>query len=175
MNAINCSATRSKTFHRGINQGIDLGGIESGIGGIQFKIGFHHQHCLDTVLVYFNGRPDTFDIGVLNRHGVHSLWSPRSIPQLQARPRPPQAFLCSLSDDFRSKYLLVLDEDTGNEVGNVRLGGTAMDSFGGIDIWLFDGKYQTRVQGYDTAVGFVLGVESVLNHSLDPQFAAKAA
>jgi hypothetical protein len=27
MNAINCSATRSKTFHRGVNQGIDLGGI----------------------------------------------------------------------------------------------------------------------------------------------------
>src|SRR5512135_3178860 len=75
VNAINSSAARTKTFHRGINQGINLGDIKSGIGGIQFKIGFHHQHCLDTVLVYFNGRLDTFDIGVLNRHGVPSLWS----------------------------------------------------------------------------------------------------
>ena len=47
-----------------------------------------------------------------------------------------------------------------------------MDSSGGIDIWLFDGKYQTRVQGYDTAVGFVLGVESVMNHL--EEFASKA-
>src|SRR6516164_10055258 len=87
MNAIDCSATRGKTFRRGINQGINLGDIKIGIGGIQFKIGFHHQHRLDTVLVYFNGRPDTFDIGVLNRHGVYSLWSTRSILQLSARPR----------------------------------------------------------------------------------------
>jgi hypothetical protein len=50
-----------------------------------------------------------------------------------------------------------------------------VDSSGGIDIWLFDGKYQTRVEHYDIAVGFVLGVESVLNHRADPQFASKAA
>jgi hypothetical protein len=79
------------------------------------------------------------------------------------------------SDDFRSNYLRVLDEDTGKEVGIIRLGGGGVDSSGGIDIWLFDGKYQTRVKRYDTAVGFVLGVEAVLNHRADPQFASKAA
>ena len=75
-------------------------------------------------------------------------------------------------DDFRSKCLRVLDEDTGKEVGTIQLGGTGVDSSGGIgiDIWLFDGKYQTRVNGYDTAVGFVLGVQSVLNHREDLQF-----
>jgi hypothetical protein len=50
-----------------------------------------------------------------------------------------------------------------------------VDSSGGIDIWLFDGKYQTRVKHYDTAVGFVLGVESVLNRREELQFASKAA
>ena len=81
------------------------------------------------------------------------------------------------SDDFRSNCLLVLDEDTGKEVGTIRLGGAGADSSGGIDIWLFDGKYQTRVKRYDTAVGFVLGVESVLNHleDLQFQFASQAA
>ena len=77
------------------------------------------------------------------------------------------------SDDFRS--LRVLDEETGKDVGIIRLGGAGADSNGGIDIWLFDGKYQTRVEHYDIAVGFVLGVESVLNHRADPQFASKAA
>jgi hypothetical protein len=72
---------------------------------------------------------------------------------------------------FISNHLLVLDEDTGKEVGVIRLGGNKVDSSGSIDIWLFDGKFQTRVERYDTAIGFVLGVESVLNHSLDPQFA----
>jgi len=43
MNAINRSATRSKTLHCGINRGINLGNIKSGISSIQFKIGFHHR------------------------------------------------------------------------------------------------------------------------------------
>ena len=73
-------------------------------------------------------------------------------------------------DDFRSNCLPVQDEDTGKEVGTIRLGGTGVDSSGDIDIWLFDGKYQARVNGYDTAVGFVLGVESVLSHRVDLQF-----
>jgi len=79
------------------------------------------------------------------------------------------------SDDFRSNSLLVLDEDTGKKVGIIQFGGTGVDSSGGIDIWLFDGKYQTRLTRYDAAVGFVLGVEAVLNHREDPQFASKAA
>jgi hypothetical protein len=53
------------------------------------------------------------------------------------------------SDDFGSNSLLVLDEDTGKEAGNIRLGGTGVDSSGGIDIWLFDGKYQTRMTRYE--------------------------
>jgi hypothetical protein len=72
------------------------------------------------------------------------------------------------SDDFRS--LRVLDKDSGKDVGIIRLGGAGVDSTGGIDIWLFDGKYQTRVERCDIAVGFVLGVESVLNHREDLQF-----
>ena len=80
-----------------------------------------------------------------------------------------------LSDDFRANCLLVLDEDTGKEVGNIRLCKTGVDSSGAIDIWLFDGKYQTTVSRYDTAVGFVLGVESVLTHLEDPQFISEAA
>jgi len=72
------------------------------------------------------------------------------------------------SDDFRS--LRVLDEDSGKDVGIIRLGGAGVDSTGGIDIWLFDGKYQTRVERCDMAIGFVLGVESVLNHREDLQF-----
>ena len=75
MNAINCSATRRKTLHCGINQGINLDNVKSGISSIQFEIGFHHQHCLHTIFVYFNRRPDVFDIGILNRHGVNSLLS----------------------------------------------------------------------------------------------------
>ncbi len=72
------------------------------------------------------------------------------------------------SDDFRS--LRVRDEDTGKNVGIIRSGGAGVDSTGGIDIWLFDGKYQTRVERCDIAIGFVLGVESVLNHREDLQF-----
>jgi|KBSSwiStaDraftv2_1062776.scaffolds.fasta_scaffold1678037_2 hypothetical protein len=79
------------------------------------------------------------------------------------------------SDGFRSDCMLVLDEDTGKEVGTIRLGGTGVESSGGIDIWLFDGRYQTRVERYDTAVGFVLGVESVLNHREDLQLAVANA
>ena len=79
------------------------------------------------------------------------------------------------SNDFRSNCLLVVDQDTGKQVGTIRLGTGAKNSSGDIDIWLFDGKFQTRVKRYDTAIGFVLGVESVLNHREDPQFASRAA
>ena len=79
-------------------------------------------------------------------------------------------------DDFRSNCLLVLDEDTGNVVGTIQSSKPRVDS-SGIDIWLFDGKYQARVNSYDAAVGFLMGVESVLNHrdDLQFQFASRAA
>jgi hypothetical protein len=72
-------------------------------------------------------------------------------------------------DDFRSKCLLVVDEDAGKVVGTIQPSKPTVDS-SSIDIWLFDGKYQTRVNGYDAAVGFLMGVESVLNHRDDLQF-----
>ncbi|HET7491102.1 MAG TPA: hypothetical protein VFK01_04420 [Bradyrhizobium sp.] len=78
--------------------------------------------------------------------------------------------------DDNPDYLAILDEDTGNEVGMVQVG-AGMDS-SGIDVSLFDGKYQIRVKRYDTAIGFVLGVQSVLNHMTscaNPQYASKAA
>jgi hypothetical protein len=79
-------------------------------------------------------------------------------------------------DDFRSNCLLVLDADTGKAVGTIRLSVAGVGS-SCVDIWLFDGKYQTRVNGHDTAVGFLLGVEAVLNHREDLQFqlASRAA
>ncbi len=79
---------------------------------------------------------------------------------------------------FRSNCLLILDEDTGNEVGTIQSSKPRVDSSGiDIDIWLFDGKYQTRVNSHEAAVGFLMGVESVLNHrdDLQFQFASRAA
>ena len=78
-------------------------------------------------------------------------------------------------DDFRS-CLLVLDEETGDIVGTIQSSKPGVDS-SSIDIWLCDGKYQTRVDSYDVAVGFLMGVESVLNHhdDLQFQFASRAA
>src|SRR3954447_25263926 len=72
MDAINRSATRRKTLHCRINQGIHLDSIETGFASIQFKISFHDQDCFHTLFVYFDCRPDVFDIGIVNRHGVHS-------------------------------------------------------------------------------------------------------
>jgi hypothetical protein len=93
MNAIDRSATRSETLHRGINQGIDLGNIKGRMGSIQFKIGFHHQDCLHTILVYFKRRPDVFDIGIFNRHGVHSPLSARHTTEQRQKPaRQPGLF-----------------------------------------------------------------------------------
>ena len=73
VNAIDRSATRGEALRCGFNQGIHLGSIKGGIGSIQFKIGFHYQDCLHPIFIYFNRRPEAFDIGILNRHDVHSL------------------------------------------------------------------------------------------------------
>jgi hypothetical protein len=68
--------------------------------------------------------------------------------------------------------VLVIDEDTGKEVGYIQSGNSD-----GIEISLFDGKYRTRVNRCETAVGFVLGVQSVLNHMayIDRKSASEAA
>jgi hypothetical protein len=47
------------------------------MSSIQFKIGFHYQDCLHTLFIYFNRRPDAFDIGTIDPHGVRSLLSAR--------------------------------------------------------------------------------------------------
>jgi len=54
-------------------------------------------------------------------------------------------------DNLIPNYLLVIDEETGKEVGYIQSGNSD-----GIEISLFDGKYRTRVNRCETAVGFVL-------------------
>ena len=54
--------------------------------------------------------------------------------------------------------------DTGKQVASVKASGTGKNSSGGIDVWFFDGKYRVTVSRYETALGFVLRVEAVLNH-----------
>lgn len=67
--------------------------------------------------------------------------------------------------DGRSwNWVPVIDLDTGKEVGHIKSNGTGMYSSGGIEISLFDGKYCATVSRYETAFGFVKGVETVLNH-----------
>jgi len=66
-------------------------------------------------------------------------------------------------DGRSSKWVPVIDSDTGKEVGYIKSNGTGMYSGGGIDISLFDGKYRTTVTRYEAVLGFVMGVESVLN------------
>ena len=61
-------------------------------------------------------------------------------------------------DNLIPNYLLVIGEDTGKEVGYIQSGNS-----GRIKISLFDGNYRTTVHNYKTALGFVMGVEAVLN------------
>jgi hypothetical protein len=58
----------------------------------------------------------------------------------------------------------VIDEDTGKKVGFIRSDGVGFTNLGGIEISLFDNKYRTTVSSYKECLGFVRGVESVLNH-----------
>ena len=67
-------------------------------------------------------------------------------------------------DGRRPNYRPVIDEDTSKQVGSIHSHTTGTDCFGGIDITLFDGKFRARVNRYEAAVGFVLGIETVLNH-----------
>lgn len=58
----------------------------------------------------------------------------------------------------------VIDEDTGETVGFIQSNGVGFGNSGGIDISLFAGKYRASVNKYDECRGFILGVQSVLNH-----------
>jgi hypothetical protein len=57
-----------------------------------------------------------------------------------------------------ANYMPVTDKDTGEEVGYIQLANSGL-----IKISLFDGNYQTTVHNYKAALGFVMGVEAVLN------------
>ena len=67
--------------------------------------------------------------------------------------------------DGRSRVFTdIVDEDTGKIVGHIRSNGVGFTNNGGIDIFLFDHKYQARVGSYPECLGFVRGVQCVLNH-----------
>jgi hypothetical protein len=54
----------------------------------------------------------------------------------------------------------VLDEDSNRIVGRIRSKSSPLP---GIHISLFDKKYETTVDNYDQCLGFVWGVQAVLN------------
>jgi hypothetical protein len=66
-------------------------------------------------------------------------------------------------DGRSSKWVPVIDSDTGKQVGYISSKGTGKYLGGGIDISLFNGKYRTTVTRYEAVLGFVRGVETVLN------------
>jgi hypothetical protein len=61
-------------------------------------------------------------------------------------------------------YVEVVDEETGRSVGYINAGGVGFAGNGGILIDLFGGKYTGYFNRYDECVGFIKGVQSVLNH-----------
>ena len=84
-------------------------------------------------------------------------------------------------EPFDRRYLGVLDvidQDTGKEVGYIIVNGVGFVGGGGIEVSLFDGKYQTSAHRYEEVRGFINGVEAVLNHMTriqSPQVQAKPA
>jgi hypothetical protein len=67
--------------------------------------------------------------------------------------------------DGRSRAVKdIIDKDTGKMVGHIQSRGVGFENDGGIDIWLFDGKYQITAHSYPECFGFVQGVQAVLNH-----------
>jgi hypothetical protein len=63
----------------------------------------------------------------------------------------------------------VTDRITGRAVGFIR--SKLETSSTGMDVCLFDSKYRASVESYQEALGFVRGVETVLNHMTDVSFA----
>ena len=63
--------------------------------------------------------------------------------------------------DGRSFNMIdVLDEDSHRKVGVIR---SKMGSLSGIEVSLFDRKYEANVSSYQECLGFVRGVHAVLN------------
>jgi hypothetical protein len=66
--------------------------------------------------------------------------------------------------DGRSRsWTPIIDQDTGEEVGTISCEGLGSDRYGGIYVSLFGDKYRVGFHRYDECVGFVRGVETVLN------------
>jgi hypothetical protein len=72
----------------------------------------------------------------------------------------------------------VIDQDSGKSVGYIRSGSITS---GGRYVFLFNGAYAARCTSHDECLGFVKGVEVVLNHMLassgiqpDVRFSAEA-
>jgi hypothetical protein len=67
--------------------------------------------------------------------------------------------------DGRSRSIeYVIDIETGKKVGFCQSHAVGFGNSGGIDISLFDNKYTATVNTFKECLGFVKGVECVLNH-----------
>ena len=58
----------------------------------------------------------------------------------------------------------IIDQDTNKTVGYIRSGSSV--SAGSKYIFLLDGNYTARCASQDECLGFIKGVEAVLNHML---------
>jgi len=67
-------------------------------------------------------------------------------------------------DGRQMTYVPVMDHESGQQVGYISAPGAGMYNRRGINVSLFGDKYKVKVNGYDECIGFVKGVETVLNH-----------
>jgi len=72
-------------------------------------------------------------------------------------------------DGRRESTRSVIEESTGKEVGYIRSNGVGFSgggtrAEGGIEIYLFGGRYQQTVETSDQCWGYIKGVEAVLDH-----------
>jgi len=51
--------------------------------------------------------------------------------------------------DGHERYVDIIDHDTGKRVGHIQSHGSGFDRYGGMDIWLFGGKYRATVKPYE--------------------------
>ncbi len=77
-------------------------------------------------------------------------------------------------DGRRRQSKPVIDQDTGERIGTIKSLGVGFSGYGdggygGIEISLFDGAYTAKVTRYDECVGFVKGIEAVLNRMMPPK------
>jgi hypothetical protein len=63
----------------------------------------------------------------------------------------------------------VTDEESGTVVGSISSNAVGFSNYGGIRVSLFQGKCRAELHSYPECVGFVKGVETVLNHVIGSQ------